>query len=73
MSFKHDALEVLTFHRYSPESFMRWLHHQPDKRVTLKDENKQEWQFVNVHRCRHYLMAKSPHTAKFEEIHHFSF
>ena len=66
MSLRMEALRVLNHHGFTPESVLPRLQEEPI--LTLRDAENMEWTFVTRHRCRRYLMAKTPLMNRFEEV-----
>lgn len=66
MSIKSEAIDLLSQHKLSPDLLLIRLEKVPS--ITLQNENKENWTFVMRHRCKRYLMVKSPEMNKYEEI-----
>lgn len=68
MSFtKQDALDCLKYQKTSALDLIFRLT-QTRKPVILMDDRNDKWTFIVSGRCRYYLLAKSEHMSRYEEI-----
>ncbi len=68
MSYKKEAINVLTRKNLHPEYIVNELNNKPNKMIILQDIDNYTWTFVVRRRCHLYLLAKNQYMDKYEEI-----
>jgi len=65
-ALSNDVSQLLVQHRLTLDLILLLL--ETESPIVLKDEQKMAWTFILRKRCRRYLMVKTNHMKKFEEI-----